>query len=128
MRGGGSAPTSCFTSQRNCAVAGRPGEVRRRFVEDRHFQPFGVGLPLARDVDEHAIALAVAVGVELGLDPQRLPDPLRLILERGHDLRLAIDKHRLRRGRRRRALLRHELRARERGERKNHQRTDAPET
>ncbi len=77
-------------------VAGRAGEVRRRLVDDRDLQPFGVGLPRARDVDEHAVAPAVAVGVELGLDTERLADPELLVLEGGHDLRLAVGEHRAR--------------------------------
>ena len=47
------------------------------------FSPSVVGLARTRHVHEHAIALAVAVGVELGLDPERLPDPLRRLLNAG---------------------------------------------
>ena len=56
-------------------IAGCSREVRRRFVEDRNFEPFSLGLFRPGDVDEHAIVLAVAVGIELGLDPQRLANP-----------------------------------------------------
>jgi hypothetical protein len=40
----------------------------------------------------HAIELAVAVGVELGLHPQLLTDPLARVGELRYDLRLPVDE------------------------------------
>ena len=104
-RGGGGAPTSCFTSHRNWRFPDVPARYGRRLVHDRHSQSLGLGLARPRDIDEDAIALAVAVRIELRLNPERLPNPLGCILERRHDLRLAILEHgtgRLSRGLRRR--------------------------
>ena len=106
VRGGGSVAEFLLDVPEELPVAGRSGEIRRRLVNDRDLQPLSLGLTLPRDIHEHAIAPAVPVGVELGLDPQRLPDPSRAVLERGHDLRLAVDEDRLGAVRRGRALLR----------------------
>ena len=66
------------------------GVVRTRLVDDRHPQPLAVGLRLAGDVDVHAVGPSVAVGVELGLDPEVVADPGGRIGEGGDDLGLAV--------------------------------------
>ena len=43
------------------------GEVRAGDIDDWHFQPFAFCLALPRDTDVHTIALAVQVGIELGM-------------------------------------------------------------
>ena len=42
----------------------------------------------------HPVALAVAIGIELGLDPEGLADPLRRVGEAGHHLGLTADEDR----------------------------------
>jgi hypothetical protein len=42
----------------------------------------------------HAIGLAVAVRVELGLDPEIMADPARRVRKRGDDLGLAVAEDR----------------------------------
>src|SRR5690606_31779994 len=57
-------------------------------------------LPRPDDGHVHAVAPAVAVRVELRLDPELLADPGGGIGERGNDLRLPVDEDRARRRRR----------------------------
>ena len=72
------------------------GEVRRRGVDHRNLEAFRRRLTWAGDIDVHPIALAVVIAVELGLDPQFLPNPGRGVLKSRDDLRLAVreDRHR----------------------------------
>ena len=54
------APSFLLHIPQELARPRRAGEVRRRLVDHRHLQAFGVGLLRPRDVHEHAIVLAVA--------------------------------------------------------------------
>ena len=63
-----------------------PGEIRTCLVDHRDFEPFRFGLALPRDIDVHAVELAIAVRIEFGLDPQFVPNPLSRLLERLDDL------------------------------------------
>ena len=69
---------------------GDAGVVRAGLVDDGDPEALAVGLGLARDVDVDAVGPAVAVAVELGLDPQVVPDPGGRIGEGGDDLGLAV--------------------------------------
>jgi hypothetical protein len=46
------------------------------------------------DVDVHPVEFAVAVGVEVGLDPELLTDPGIGVRELGNDLGLAVHEDR----------------------------------
>ncbi len=69
-------------------------EIGARLVDHRHLQALGVGLALPGDIHVDPVALAVAIRIELGLDPQVLADPLGTIGKRGNDLGLAVDEQR----------------------------------
>ena len=66
------------------------GVVGAGLVDDGHPEAVGLCLPLACNVDVHAVGPAVAVGVELGLDPEVVADPGGRVGERGDDLGLAV--------------------------------------
>ena len=70
--------------------AGDAGVVGAGLVDGGDREPLGVGLAGAGDGDVYAVGPAVAVGVELGLDPEVVPDPGGRIGERGDDLGLAV--------------------------------------
>ena len=70
--------------------SGDPGVVRARFVDDGNPEPFRLGLRGPGDIHMHPVRTAVAVGVELGLYPEVVANPLGRVGEGGHDLRLAL--------------------------------------
>jgi len=94
------------------------GVVGARPVHHRHLQPLGLRLARPCHVHVHAVVAPVAVGVEVRLHPEVLPDPLRGIGEGRNDLGHAV--HEDRPGLRRlRGVLRAERCGAEQGERED---------
>ena len=71
------------------AISGA-SEVRGGFVDDGDFETFRFGLFLARDVYMDAIFLSVLIGIEFGLDPKTLANPVGRSVESIDNLGLAI--------------------------------------
>ena len=69
--------------------------VRARLVDYRYLQPLGFRLAGAEDVHVEPVGPAIPVGVEIGLDPQPVVNPLLGIGKGGNHLRLPVLKDRL---------------------------------
>ena len=73
--------------------ARNPRIIGTRFVDDRHLHSPALGLAGARHGDMNPVGPPVAIGVEIGLHPEIVPDPVGRIGKGGNDLGLAVLDH-----------------------------------